>query len=84
MQNSELADNTMLMDIWQWLHLSRTLVDETTFRMTGTRHPGVKSILKMENIYNSNISMKSEVIQTPWMDLGNKNFYGSARVYRYQ
>lgn len=72
----------MLLDIWQWLNLSRSVADESTIRATGTRHPGVKSILKIENVYNPNIAMKSEIAQTLWTELGNKNCYGSARVYK--
>lgn len=72
----------MLLDVWQWLHLSRCLVDEGDVKLTGVKHPGIKSILKMDTPYNANVSLKSEAIQTPWLELGNKNCYGSARVYR--
>lgn len=72
----------MLLDVWQWLHLSRTLVEEGDVKVIGTKHPGVKSILKIENIYNPNLALKSDIIQMPWMEVGNKNCVGSAQVYR--
>lgn len=81
-QNGELSDDQMLLDVWQWLHLSRSLVDEGDVKISGIKHPGIKTILKIENMHNSGTGLKSETIQTPWMELGNKNCYGSARVYR--
>lgn len=72
----------MLSDVWQWLYLSRNLVEEGDLRGSNIKHPGVKTILKIENTYNPSIGIKSDIIQTPWMELGNKNCYGAARVYR--
>ncbi|RZF47041.1 hypothetical protein LSTR_LSTR012618 [Laodelphax striatellus] len=41
-QNAELAENESLSHIWQWLHLSKSLVDDGTLEVTNTKHPGVR------------------------------------------
>lgn len=72
----------MLINVWNWLHLSRKLVEKGDLRGVTTKHPGVKSVLKMDVGGTNGCGLKSEVIQTPWLDLGNMHSHGSTRIYR--
>lgn len=76
-QNGELVDDQMLTNVWNWLHLSEKLVEEGVIRGTNSKHPGIRSVLKIDGTTN-----KSEVISIPWSELGNNNCYGSARIYK--
>lgn len=67
----------MLTNVWNWLHLSEKLVEEGIIRGSSSKHPGVRSVLKIDG--NTN---KSEVLSIPWSELGNNNCSGSARIYK--
>lgn len=77
-RNGELVDDETLSNVWSWLHLSGKLVEDGVIRGQNSKHPGVKSVLKIENN-----STKSEVISISWSELGNTNCHGSARTYKY-
>ncbi|KAL3269121.1 hypothetical protein HHI36_008202 [Cryptolaemus montrouzieri] len=83
-KNSEIIEDEMLSNVWNWLYLSGKLVDKGVFgdkdivRGAYCKHPGVQSILKIDP--NSN---KSEVVNMNWADLGNTNCTGTIRVYRH-
>ncbi|XP_039295830.1 GATOR complex protein MIOS-B [Nilaparvata lugens] len=77
-QNSELAENESLSHIWQWLHLSKSLVDDGTLEVTNTKHPGVRSVLGMDA--NNTVINKSELLTLPWADLQHNS--STIRVYR--
>lgn len=76
-RNGELVDDETLSNVWNWLHLSGKLVEEGVIRGHNSKHPGVKSVLKIDNN-----STKSEVISISWSELGNTNCHGSARIYK--
>lgn len=40
--NGDLAQNETLKNLWQWLQLSRTLVDDGTISNFDNKHPGVR------------------------------------------
>lgn len=67
----------MLKSLWDWLYLSRCLVEEGSLKGTGSKHPGVKSILKSDA---SNQSNNSTCDVIPWTDVGNANCV--VKVYR--
>lgn len=41
-QNGELAENDTLKNLWQWLYLSRSLVEDGTVLSQDNKHPGVR------------------------------------------
>lgn len=41
-QNGELAENDTLKNLWQWLYLSRYLVEDNTIPSPDNKHPGVR------------------------------------------
>ncbi|KAK0099087.1 hypothetical protein PV326_006551 [Microctonus aethiopoides] len=80
-QNGELAENDRLKNLWQWLYLSRSLVEDGIIPTIDNKHPGVRTVLKLDGQQNdSNGSlMKSELIYRPWSDIGSNN---TAKIYR--
>ncbi|XP_066586197.1 GATOR2 complex protein MIOS [Prorops nasuta] len=79
-QNGELAENETLKNLWQWLSLSHSLVDDGTILTTDNKHPGVRTILKLDGQSNSNNGfLKSEIVHRPWSDIGSNH---TAKVYR--
>ena len=41
-QNGDLAENETLRNLWQWLGLSRQLVEDGTLSYSDNKHPGVR------------------------------------------
>ncbi|KAJ8676074.1 hypothetical protein QAD02_011860 [Eretmocerus hayati] len=78
-QNGELADDETLKNVWQWLYLSRSLVEDGTIPDADNKHPGVRTVLKLDgqNV-NSNFT-KSELVNRPWVDIGSNHM---AKTYR--
>lgn len=82
-KNSEIVEDEMLSNLWNWLYLSGKLVEKGLFgdrdmaREAFSKHPGVQSILKLDPSIN-----KSEIVTYNWADLGNPNCSGSIRIYR--
>ncbi|XP_043268495.1 GATOR complex protein MIOS-B [Venturia canescens] len=76
-QNGELAENETLKNLWQWLYLSRSLVEDGTIPSTDNKHPGVRTVLKLDGQQNGFI--KADLVQRPWTDIGS-NY--TAKMYR--
>lgn len=76
-KNGELLDDQMLTNVWNWLHLSGKLVEDGIIRGHNSKHPGVRSVLRIDSS-----TLKSEVINIPWSELGSNNCYGTARIYK--
>ncbi|KAG7207947.1 hypothetical protein KM043_009533 [Ampulex compressa] len=71
-QNGELAENETLKNLWQWLYLSRSLVEDGTILSPDNKHPGVRTVLKLDGLQNSsNGFLKSEGIHRPWTDIAS-------------
>ncbi|KAL6266417.1 hypothetical protein P5V15_003268 [Pogonomyrmex californicus] len=68
--NGDVAENATLKNLWQWLYLSRSLVEDGTIQSPDVKHPGVRTVLKFEHQNPSN-GLKSEVIHRPWSDIGS-------------
>jgi len=41
-QNGEIAGNDALKNLWQWLYLSRSLVEDGVIQSPDNKHPGVR------------------------------------------
>ncbi|XP_076393574.1 GATOR complex protein mio isoform X2 [Megachile rotundata] len=79
-QNGELAENDTLKNLWQWLYLSRYLVEDGTIPSPDNKHPGVRTVLKLDSQQGSNNGfLKSELIHRPWSDIGSNH---TAKIYR--
>ncbi|XP_015172042.1 PREDICTED: WD repeat-containing protein mio [Polistes dominula] len=79
-QNGELAENDTLKNLWQWLYLSRSLVEDGTVISPDNKHPGVRTLLKLDGQQNSNNGLlKSELTHRPWADIGSTH---TAKIYR--
>ncbi|KAK9890772.1 hypothetical protein WA026_012117 [Henosepilachna vigintioctopunctata] len=84
-KNSDIADDDMLSNVWNWLYLSEQLVENNIFgdkdivKNMYYKHPGVQSILKIDA--NTN---KSELVTFNWADLGNPNCSGSVRIFKHE
>ncbi|XP_015608765.1 GATOR complex protein MIOS-B [Cephus cinctus] len=79
-QNGDLAENETLKNLWQWLYLSRSLVDDDTIQSPENKHPGVRMVLKLDGQQNStNSFIKSELVHRPWTDIGSNH---TAKIYR--
>lgn len=79
-QNGELAENDTLRNLWQWLYLSRYLVEDGTIPSPDNKHPGVRTVLKLDSQQGSNNGfLKSELIHRPWSDIGSNH---TAKIYR--
>lgn len=78
-QNGDAADDDALKNLWHWLYLSKSLVDDGSIEVSGaTKHPGVRSVLGMDA--GNTIATKSELVTQPWVDL--PSCQSSVRVYR--
>lgn len=40
--NGDIAENEILKNLWQWLYLSRSLVEDGTIQNPDNKHPGVR------------------------------------------
>ncbi|OXU30787.1 hypothetical protein TSAR_008781 [Trichomalopsis sarcophagae] len=78
-QNGELADDETLKNLWQWLYLSRSLVEDGTIPSPDNKHPGVKTVLKLDGQNSNSGFTKSEVVHRPWTDIGSNH---TAKTYR--
>lgn len=78
-KNGELADDPMVESLWDWLYLSKCLVEEGNLKAVGHKHPGVKSVLKVDGI-GIPVTSTSELL--PWSDSVNINSTASVKVYR--
>ncbi|XP_046467941.1 GATOR2 complex protein MIOS [Neodiprion pinetum] len=79
-QNGELAENDTLKNLWQWLYLSRSLVEDGTICSPDNKHPGVRTVLKLDGQPTStNGFIKSELVLRLWADIGSNH---SAKIYR--
>nr|CAD7592141.1 unnamed protein product [Timema genevievae] len=69
-QNGDLADDDDLKNLWYWLYLSRSLVEEGNMWGVNSRLPGVRSVLKLDgvNMNNSSPLVKSDMECLPWAD----------------
>ncbi|XP_066997693.2 GATOR2 complex protein MIOS isoform X2 [Anabrus simplex] len=81
-ENGDLAEDERLKKVWQWLSLSRSHVDDGRIRGITSRLPGVRCVLKMDNLQQNSSNMKSEQISVPWPDLCNPGNGFSAKIYR--
>ncbi|RZC42359.1 WD repeat-containing protein mio-B [Asbolus verrucosus] len=70
-KNGEMVDNEMLANVWNWLFLSRKLVEEGLLNGTQCKHPGVQAVLKIDPS-----NSKSDHYSLLWSDLGNTNCHG--------
>lgn len=41
-QNGDIAEDDTLKNLWQWLYLSRSLVEAGTIQSLDNKHPGVR------------------------------------------
>ncbi|XP_076291746.1 GATOR complex protein mio isoform X1 [Lasioglossum baleicum] len=78
-QNGELAENDTLKNLWQWLYLSRYLVEDSTIPSPDNKHPGVRTVLKLDGQQGINGALKSELMYCPWSDIGSNH---TAKIYR--
>ncbi|EFN84236.1 GATOR complex protein MIOS [Harpegnathos saltator] len=79
-QNGELAENETLKHLWQWLYLSGALVEDGTIHSVDNKHPGIRTVLKLDGQQNPmNGFLKSELIHRTWTDIGS-NY--TAKIYR--
>ncbi|KAM0726260.1 GATOR2 complex protein MIOS-B [Formica fusca] len=80
-QNGDIAENETLKNLWQWLYLSRSLVEDNTIQSPdNNQYPGVRTILKLDSQQNlGNGFLKSEVIHRSWADIGS-NY--ATKIYR--
>ncbi|XP_012282534.1 GATOR complex protein MIOS-B [Orussus abietinus] len=79
-QNGELAEDDTLKNLWQWLYSSRSLVEDGTIPSPENKHPGVRTVLKLDGQQNSgNGFLKSELVHRPWTDIGSNHM---AKIYR--
>lgn len=80
-QNGELAENETLKNLWQWLCCSRSLVEDEVIPSIDNKHPGVRTVLKLDGLKNGGNGgfMKSELIHRPWTDIGSNH---TAKIYR--
>ncbi|XP_014229294.1 GATOR complex protein MIOS-B [Trichogramma pretiosum] len=78
-QNGELAEDDTLKNVWQWLYLSRSLVEDGTIPSPDNKHPGVRTVLKLDDPITSTFITKSEIVHRPWADIGSNI---TAKTYR--
>ncbi|XP_067210981.1 GATOR2 complex protein MIOS-B isoform X2 [Linepithema humile] len=79
-QNGEIAGNDTLKNLWQWLYLSRSLVEDNVIQSPDNKHPGVRTVLKLDGQQNpGNGFIKSEIIHRPWTDIGSSY---TTKIYR--
>ncbi|RLU21193.1 hypothetical protein DMN91_005566 [Ooceraea biroi] len=79
-QNGDVAEDETLKNLWQWLYLSRSLVEAGTIQSPDNKHPGVRTVLKLDGQQNTgNGFLKSEVIHRPWADIGSSHM---TKIYR--
>lgn len=72
----------MLRNVWNRLYLSNKLVEDGTLRGCNSKHPGVRSVLKIDGT-----TIKSESVSISWLDTGNLNCgvvgsSSSAKMYK--
>ncbi|KDR16180.1 GATOR complex protein MIOS [Zootermopsis nevadensis] len=75
-QNGDLAEEESLKNLWHWLYLSRSLVEDGSMRGVDSKLPGIRCVLKID----SNETDGSEMISKPWVDLGKS--INTVRIYR--
>lgn len=75
-KNGEIAEDEMLSNVWNWLHLSGKLMEKGILK-GNIKHPGVQSVLKID----PNCS-KSEVLSITWADLGYSQCGGAVKIYK--
>ncbi|GFG38305.1 hypothetical protein Cfor_12188 [Coptotermes formosanus] len=75
-QNGDLAEEEPLKNLWHWLYLSRSLVEDGSMQGVDSQLPGIRCVLKID----SNETEGSEMISKPWADLGKS--VNTARIYR--
>ncbi|XP_058794718.1 GATOR complex protein MIOS-B [Phymastichus coffea] len=78
-QNGELAENDILKNLWQWLYLSRSLVEDGTIPSPENKHPGVKTVLKIDGQNSNGSFTKSETMHRHWSDISSNH---TAKTYR--
>ncbi|KAH0544233.1 GATOR complex protein MIOS-B [Cotesia glomerata] len=79
-QNGEVAENETLKNLWQWLYLSKSLVEDGIIPSIYNYHPGVRTVLRLDGQNGGNgLFMKSELINRPWVDIGSNH---TAKIYR--
>ncbi|XP_014207535.2 GATOR complex protein MIOS-A [Copidosoma floridanum] len=76
-QNGELAEDETLKNLWQWLYLSRSLVEDGTIATGVLKHPGIRTVLKLDG--QTGGFVKSEIVHRPWADIGSNH---TAKTYR--
>lgn len=72
-----MVDDIMLRNVWNRLHLSDKLVEDGTLRGSNSKHPGVRSVLKIDGA-----TVKSESVSISWAETSGVNCAGSARMYK--
>ncbi|XP_063974813.1 GATOR2 complex protein MIOS [Diachasmimorpha longicaudata] len=77
-QNGELAENDQLKNLWHWLYLSRSLVEDGVIPSGDTQHPGVRTVMKLDWLCIGFI--KSELMNRPWTDIGSTSH--TAKIYK--
>ncbi|KAK7593002.1 hypothetical protein V9T40_007754 [Parthenolecanium corni] len=66
-QNGAISESETLDNVWQWLHLSKTLVDSGNITSSDNiYHPGIRNILHIEN---NQSTLKSELVYSKWNDI---------------
>ncbi|PNF34608.1 WD repeat-containing protein mio [Cryptotermes secundus] len=75
-QNGDLAEDESLKNLWHWLYLSRSLVEDGSMQGVDSKLPGIKCVLKID----SSETDGSEIISKPWSDLGKS--VNMTRIYR--
>lgn len=78
-QNGELAENETLKNLWQWLCLSQSLVEDGTIPSPDNKHPGVRMVLNVDVQNASNGYLRSEPVHRLWTDIGSNH---TAKMYR--
>ncbi|XP_018335553.1 GATOR complex protein MIOS [Agrilus planipennis] len=78
-KNGDMVDDVLIKNAWKWLQLSGKLSDEGILRGYNSRHPGVRTVLKIDGV-----NVKSDTISISWADLGNSSCHSSAKIYRHE
>ncbi|XP_057660975.1 GATOR complex protein MIOS [Diorhabda carinulata] len=80
-KNAELVkDDLSLANVWNWLHLTKQLVESGIIKDPEDKHPGVLSVIS--NI--DPVQNKSDVVTVFWRDVGYPNCQGSVIMYRHE
>ncbi|CAH0752477.1 unnamed protein product [Bemisia tabaci] len=76
-QNGDLVTDEALKNVWQWLHLSKSLVEQGAISPHATsKHPGIRCVIGLDSLSNSS-TLRSELTVQLWSDC-----QVSAKIYR--